>query len=201
RGLRLELAADYLVMAAWLAYLKSRLLLPEPSEESDEPSGAEMAAALKFQLQRLQAMQDAGQRLMNRPRLGRDTFPRGEPAPLRVVTTATYELSLYELLKAYGRNRSRVEVTRMTIEASELYSMDEALHRLQRLLGATPGWQSLTSFLPPEIRGGMLWRSALASTLSASLELCRQGKAILRQDGAFEPIYVQPGPAQTSEPS
>lgn len=196
--LRLELAADYLVMAAWLAYLKSRLLLPEPSGE-DEPSGAEMAAALKFQLQRLQAMQDAGARLMALPRLGRDVFPRGEPAPLRVVSTITYQASLYELLKAYGRTRRRGEAASLRIDPSELYSVDDALHRLQRLLGAAPGWQALMSFLPRELRGGLVWRSAVASTFGATLEMSRQGRVEIRQDGPFRPIFVRGTSQRTPE--
>ena len=200
RKLRLELAADYLVMAAWLAYLKSRLLLPEP-EDGEEPSGAEMAAALKYQLQRLQAMQDAGARLMDLPRLGRDVFARGEPAPLRVVAETTYDISLYELLRADGRSRSRVQATTLRIEPADLYSVDDALHRLTRLLGTMPGWQTLSTFLPSGLQGGLLWRSAIASTLSATLEMARQGHLRIRQDGPFETIYLRPGPDYISEPS
>lgn len=198
--LRLELAADYLVMAAWLAYLKSRLLLPEPNQE-EEPSGAEMAAALKFQLQRLQAMQDAGARLMALPRLGRDVFPRGEPAPLRVVSTITYDASLYELLKAYGRIRRHGEVTSLRIDPGELYSVDEAMHRLRRLLGAAPGWQALFSILPRELRGGLVWRSAVASTFGATLEMSRRGRVEIRQDGPFRPIFVRSTGERIAEPS
>lgn len=205
RKLRLELAADYLVMAAWLAYLKSRLLLPAPAGGEEEPSGAEMAAALKFQLQRLQAMRDAGGRLFALPHLGRDVFPRGEPAPLRVVTTTTYQVSLYELLKAYGRIQRHTEVSQLRIDPSDLYSVDMAIHRLGHLLGGmVPGWQTLTSFLPEDLRGGLVWRSAVAATLSASLELNRQGKVELRQDGPFRPIYLRSGrarPPQTTEPT
>ncbi len=201
RELRLELAADYLVMAAWLAYLKSRLLLPEP-EEGEEPSGAEMAAALKYQLQRLQAMRDGGAQLMALPRLGRDVFARGESMPLRIVAETTYDISLYELLSAYGRSRSRVQATTLHIDPADLYSVDEALTRLTGLLGKMPGWQTLSSFLPPELRGGLqagsqgglLWRSAIASTLAASLEMSKQGRVQIRQDGPFEPIYLRPGP-------
>ena len=204
RHLRLELAADYLVMAAWLAYLKSRLLLPPPADE-DEPSGAEMAAALRFQLQRLQAMRDAGARLLGLPRLGRDVFARGEPAPLRVVSTTTYRVSLYELLKAYGGIQRQAEAPSLRIDPSELHSVDMALQRLVRMLGVmVPAWQTLTSFLPEELRGSLVWRSALAATLSASLELNRQGKLELRQDGPFRPIYLRGGPArsqQTTEPT
>jgi len=200
RRLRLELAADYLVMAAWLAYLKSRLLLPEPSG-GEEPSGAEMAAALKFQLQRLQAMQEAGGRLMALPRLGRAVHCRGEPAPLRVISKTTFELSLYELLKGYGRIQRNTEAGGLHFDPGELYSPDDALQRLRRLLGAIPGWQTLTSFLPPELSGGLVWRSAVASTLAATLEMTRQGHVEIRQDGPFKPIYVRNGRQQMSEPS
>jgi segregation and condensation protein A len=200
RKLSLELAADYLVMAAWLAYLKSRLLLPEP-EEGEEPSGAEMAAALKYQLQRLQAMQDAGGRLMDLPRLGRDVFARGEPAPLRVVAETTYDISLYELLSAYGRSRSRAPASALRIDPAELYAVDDALQRLGRLLGRMPGWQGLSSFLPPNLQDGLLWRSALASTLAAALEMSKQGLLRIRQDGPFEPIYLRQAPDHRTEPS
>ena len=197
RKLSLELAADYLVMAAWLAYLKSRLLLPEP-EEGEEPSGAEMAAALKYQLQRLQAMRDAGAHLMALPRLGRDVFARGEPVPLRIVAETTYDISLYELLSAYGRNRSRVQTTTLRIDPADLYSVDDALSRLTGLLGKMPGWQTLSSFLPPDLQGGLqgelMWRSAIASTLAASLEMSKQGRVRIRQDGPFAPIYLRRDP-------
>lgn len=187
--LRLEMAADYLVMAAWLAYLKSRLLLPEPAGD-EEPSGAEMAAALRFQLQRLQAMRDAGVRLTARPRLDSEIFRRGEPVPLRVVTHPIYDVSLYDLLKAYGRKRNRAEATSLRIAPPELYSVEDALQRLRKLVGATPGWRALTAFLPSGLRGGLLWRSALASTFTASLELCREGKLKIRQDGTYGQIYL-----------
>lgn len=190
RSLRLELAADYLVMAAWLAYLKSRLLLPR-SGEDDEPSGTEMAAALKFQLRRLEAMQEAGLRLMDLPRLGRDLFPRGESAAPRVVNRVTYEMSLFDLLTAYGQTRSRVEVTALRIEPGDLYSVEDALRRLENLLGGTPGWQEMAKFMPRELCGGLIWRSALASVLSASLEMSRQGAVTIRQDGPFQPIYLR----------
>ena len=200
RRLRLELAADYLVMAAWLAYLKSRLLLPGPGDD-EEPSGAEMAAALKYQLQRLLAMREAGARLMGLPRLGRDVFARGEPAPLRVVAETTYDISLYELLSAYGRTRSRVQATTLRIDPAELFSVDDALQRLGKLLGGMPGWNTLASFLPADLRGGLLWRSAVASTLAATLEMSRQGRVRIRQDGPFQPIYLRRDPDYRSEQS
>jgi segregation and condensation protein A len=191
RRLRLELAADYLVMAAWLAYLKSRLLLPEPRQDGDEPSGAEMAAALKFQLQRLQAMQDAGVKIMSLPQLGRDVFKRGEPAPLRVVSNVTHEVTLYELLKAYGRSRQgAMAVSNLVLDPSDLYSVDDAIQRLSKMLGAIPGWRTLTSFLPAELRGGLRFRSGVAATFAATLEMVRAGKVMIRQDGHFQPIYV-----------
>ena len=190
RRLRLEIAADYLVMAAWLAYLKSRLLLPEPAP-ADEPSGAELAAALTHQLQRLEAMQQAGARLMARPQLGRDVFARGAPDGLPRVLRPIYDATLYDLLKAYGDQRQRKEAAVLHIEPPELFSMDDALQRLSRLLGRMPEWRTLMSFLPPGLRGGIVERSAVAATFAASLELVRAGKLQLRQDNAFGPIYLR----------
>jgi segregation and condensation protein A len=190
RRLRLEIAADYLVMAAWLAYLKSRLLLPEPAPE-DEPTGAELAAALTHQLQRLAAMQQAGARLMARPLLGRDIFARGAPEGLPRVLKPVYEATLYDLLRAYGDQRQRKEQAVLHIEAPELFSMDDALQRLGRILGRVPDWRSLMSFLPPGLRGGIVERSAVAATFAASLELVRSGRLQLRQDSAFGPIYIR----------
>jgi segregation and condensation protein A len=188
--LRLEIAADYLVMAAWLAYLKSRLLLPEPQPD-DEPSGLELAAALAFQLQRLEAMQQVGARLMARPMLGRDVFARGAPEGLRLVSRIVWDVTLYDLLKAYGEQKSRAEGGVLEIRAAELYSMDEALERLSALVGRVPDWRTLLSFLPEGLRGGLLERSAVAATFAASLELVRSGRLQLRQDVAFGPIWVK----------
>jgi segregation and condensation protein A len=193
RQLRLEIAADYLVMAAWLAYLKSRLLLPQPAE-ADEPSGAEMAAALAHRLMRLEAMQQAGARLFTRALLGRDVFARGAPEGLPRVLIPVYEASLYDLLHAYGEGRERQEGGILHIEAPELYSMDDAIQRLSRLLGRIPEWRSLMSFLPAGIMRGVVHRSAVASTFAASLELTRAGKIQLRQDKAFGPIYLRSPP-------
>src|SRR5215470_14469314 len=134
RQLRLEIAADYLVMAAWLAYLKSRLLLPEPEGEG-EPTGAELAAALAFQLQRVQAMRDAGVRLMARPQLGRDIFPRGAPERFRVIAKPIYTATLYDLLKAYGSHAGRRHEGALHILPMDLYSMDDALKRIGGMIG------------------------------------------------------------------
>ena len=190
RRMRLELAADYLVMAAWLAYLKSRLLLPEPQPEG-EPSAAEMAAALALRLQRLEAMQKAGQELMARPQLGRDVWGRGAPEGLRVVSRIVWDVSLYDLLKAYGEGRTRGQGQVLEIRAQELYSMEQALERLSSFVGKVPDWRTLASFLPPGLRGGLMERSAVAATFAASLELVRSGRLQLRQDVAFGPIWVR----------
>jgi segregation and condensation protein A len=198
RTLRLEIAADYLVMAAWLAYLKSRLLLPQPTEE-DEPSAAELAAALEHRLKLLEALQTAGRRLMARPRLGHDVFLRGAPEGLTVIAIPVYELGLYELLRAYGQSRRRSAQTVLAIEPSIFFSMDDALRRLARFLGHLPDWRELTSFLPEAARGELLRRSALAATFAATLELARDGRIELRQDRAFGPIYLRSAAASNNE--
>lgn len=197
RRLRLEIAADYLVMAAWLAYLKSRLLLPQPPEAA-EPSGEEMAEALTHQLRRLEAMQQAGQALFARDLLDRDVFGRGTPEGLPRVLIPVYEATLYDLLKAYGEGRSRKESGVLHIEAPELYSMDDALERLGRLLGRIPDWRTLASFLPAGLAPGLVQRSAVASTFAATLELARAGKLQLRQDTPFGPIYLRSPPKESS---
>jgi segregation and condensation protein A len=190
RSLRLEIAADYLVMAAWLAYLKSRLLLPQPPED-DEPTGAELAAELEHRLRLLEAMQIAGRRLMARPRTGQDVFLRGAPEGLAVIPIPVYELSLYELLRGYGEGRRRTKTATLEIEPSGFYSMDDALKRLAPFLGRVPDWCELVRFLPEEIRGETFLRSALASTFAALLELARAGRIELRQERAFGPLYLR----------
>lgn len=190
RELRIEIAADYLVMAAWLAYLKSRLLLPD-AEEGEEPSAAEMAARLAFQLQRLEAMRESAAKLMDRPQLGRDFFPRGEPERIPVVKTPVFDVSLYDLLTVYGAFNQRQSATTLRIDPSELYSMEDALRRLSGLVGDVPDWTTLVSFLPPGLRAGIMARSALAMTFVATLELARTGKIQMRQTGTFGPIYIK----------
>jgi len=188
--LMIEVAADYLVMAAWLAYLKSRLLLPQPSDD-EEPSGAEMAAALAFQLQRLESMRNSGKALFGRPQLGRDFFLRGEPETVELVRRHIYDVSLFELLKAYGSQQQRSSARTLTIVPLDLYSVDDALQRLTGLLGKIPDWQTLSSFLPENLRSGLGRRSAIASTFAASLELAKAGKVKIRQDRVFGPIYLR----------
>lgn len=194
RRLRLELAADYLVMAAWLAYLKSRLLLPEPEEE--QPSGEELAAALAFQLQRLEAMQNAAARLLARPQLGRDVFPRGAPEEVPVAEKRVVDVTLYDLLKAYGEHKRRqAGQGPLHIRPTELFSIEEAIQRLGALLGRLPDWTRLSAFLPKGWDGSSLKaRSAIATTFVATLELAKAGEIELRQDGVFAPIYLRRPP-------
>jgi len=188
--LALELAADYLVMAAWLAYLKSRLLLPDPPPD-DEPSGAELAAALQFRLQRLEAMQKSAGRLFDRELLGRDVFPRGAPEGLSVTVRPAYFASLHDLLSAYADHATRTTATVLRIRAPEYYSVDDALQRLTKLMGTAIDWRTLQAFLPPSMQDGPLGRSALAATFAASLELAKSGRIELKQDRLFGPLYIR----------
>lgn len=193
RKLQLEIAADYLVMAAWLAYLKSRLLLPV-EENEEEPTAAEMAAALQYQLQRIEAMRTAAEALFARPLLGRDVFDRGAPEGIRVITHPVYDASLFEMLDAYGAITRRGKAETLTIEQFELFSMDDALGRLRGVLGSAPEWATLSSFLPEGLREGLPRRSAIAATFAASLELVRDGHAQIRQDSKFGPIFFRRRP-------
>jgi segregation and condensation protein A len=188
KKLRLEIAADYLVMAAWLAYLKSCLLLPK--DPSVDPSPEELAMRLQLRLQRLQAMREAGARLMGRDRIGRDVFLRSAPAGLKVVRRSAWQADLYDLISAYGIVRARTQPSVHVVTRRPVMTLDEALHRLESLIGAKLEWTRLETFLPatqdPEYR-----RSALASSFVATLELARLGKVSLQQDGVFEPLYVR----------
>ena len=196
RGLRLEIAADYLVMAAWLAYLKSRLLLPEEADADGEPSGEEMAAELAFRLRRLEAMREVAVRLMGRDRLGRDVFARGAPEGVRVLKRSVFELSLYEMLRAYAEHAVRREDQPLSITPAAVYSVKSALGRLGGLIGEMADWTRLEACLPPELAGDSRLRSALASTFAASLELARSGEVELRQGHAFGPIYLRRPPGE-----
>jgi len=197
RRQNLELAADYLVMAAWLAFLKSRLLLPDMSSE-EEPTGEEMAAALQYQLRRLQAMQKAGQELTERKRLGQDFVGRGAPEKFKPREIEILDATLYDLLKAYADQYVRKNAhAPMHIEPFQIFTVEDALQRLRRLVGQTPDWQDLWKFLPEGLKGGLLTRSAVASTFAASLEMAKEGKVVIRQSGTFGPIYLQGRPGLT----
>ncbi|WP_321390932.1 ScpA family protein [Emcibacter sp.] len=188
--LRLEVAADYLVMAAWLAYLKSRLLLPV--EENDEDISAdELAARLTYQLQRLEAMREAAAKLMSRDQLGRDVFARGAPEPVHVTRNASYELSFYELLKGYAEHKIRKSVSDIRIHKREVFTLDQALERLGDMIGLTLDWTSLEAFLPPDLKSGEMIKSAKASLFTATLEMARQGKAEIVQKQIFGPLLIR----------
>ncbi len=190
RRLRIEIAADYLVMAAWLAYLKSRLLLPE--EEADgEPSGEELAAVLARRLRHLEAIREAARRLMAFSRLGIDVFPRGMTEPLSVSTRIVWNTPLYDLLSAYGALRLRSLAASVKVAGRRVFSLTEARERLIRLIGATTHWQTLDSYLIEYLVQPELRNTARASALSASLELVREGEVELKQKEHFAPLYVR----------
>ncbi|WP_404426695.1 segregation and condensation protein A [Thalassospira australica] len=193
RELRLELAADYLVMAAWLAYLKSRLLLPKQDSDEEELSAEEMAELLAFQLKRLQAMKAAGEKLLERPNLGRDFFGRGDPEEVRVTTASVYDASLYDLLKAYAQIMLTSESKTLEIEAFDLYAMDDAIRRLRDLFGrrVVPTWTKLLEFMPHGLGTPLKARSALAAHFVASLEMCRDGELEISQEQVFGPIMLR----------
>jgi segregation and condensation protein A len=192
RRLNLELAADYLVMAAWLAYLKSRLLLPAPPSAEGEPTADEMATRLRWRLQRLNVMRESAARLMARDRLGREVFARGAPEPVNVVKLRTYTDTMYDLLTAYSTQRlKKVKGGVYRPRVSPVLLIEEARDRLERMLGRIGNWNSLTSLLPAGWDAGLKLRSAKASTLLACLELARDGKVEIRQLTPFEEIYVK----------
>ena len=190
KRLRIEIAADYLVMAAWLAFLKSKLLLPEEDDE-DEPSGEELAAQLAFRLKRLEAMREAGAKLLTRKRLGRDFFARGMPEGIKLVRESSYDANVYDLLKAYALQRQRAAIDTIHFSARPVWSIQDARERLERLLGQSVDWAPLDSLLAAVLDDPDTRRTVLASSLSASLELTREGHADLKQKEAFAPIYFR----------
>jgi segregation and condensation protein A len=188
RALRLEIAADYLVMAAWLAYLKSCLLLPKDPEQ--DPSPEEIAFRLQLRLQRLDAMREAGARLLGRDRIGRDVFLRGNPEGLRLVRKAAWQVRDFDLFAAYGAVRARTQPAMHVVHARSVMTLEEAIERVSRMIGMALEWTFLESFLPtsqdPQFR-----RSALASSFLAALELARRGRLDIAQDEAFAPIKLK----------
>jgi len=188
RALKLEIAADYLVMAAWLAYLKSCLLLPKDPEA--EPSPEELAFRLQMRLRRLDAMREAGARLLGRDRIGRDVFVRGAPEGLRLVRKSAWQVSAFDLFAAYGAIKARTQPPMHVVHPRAVMTLEEAIDRVSHMLGFALDWVSLESFLPqtddPQFR-----RSSIASSFLAALELARRGRLDLTQDEAFAPIMIR----------
>jgi segregation and condensation protein A len=188
RALKLEIAADYLVMAAWLAYLKSCLLLPKDPEQ--DPSPEEIALRLQLRLQRLDAMREAGARLLGRDRIGRDVFLRGAPEGLRLIRKAAWQVRDFDLFAAYGIVRARTQPAMHVVHARSVMTLEEAIERVGKMIGMAINWTFLESFLPqsqdPQFR-----RSALASSFLAALELARRGRLDIAQDEPFAPIRLK----------
>ena len=188
RALKLEIAADYLVMAAWLAYLKSCLLLPKDPEQ--DPSPDEIAMRLQLRLQRLDAMREAGARLLGRDRIGRDVFVRGAPEGLRLIRKAAWQVRDFDLFTAYGVVQARTQPSMHVVHARSVMTLEEAIERVSKMIGMAIEWTFLESFLPasqdPQFR-----RSALASSFLAALELARRGRLDIAQDEAFAPIKLK----------
>lgn len=191
KALRIELAADYLVMAAWLAFLKSRLLLPpDPSDEG--PSGEDLAAHLAFQLERLNAMREAAAKLMGRDQKGRDFFVRGVPEDVTRIRKVTYTATLLDLMQGYARIRTKDDFRPFVMDRERLMTMEQALDRMRGMIGYSGEWTDLSSYLPEEWQGDpAMRRSATASTFAASLELAKEGKIEIRQGETFAPIQIR----------
>jgi segregation and condensation protein A len=190
RRLRLELAADYLVMAAWLAYLKSRLLLPE-SEEAAGPSAEDMAASLALRLKRLEAFRAIAQELMARPQLDRDVFARGAPEPIVDIKRPQWSATLYDLLSAYAAQRQKHALARVQVPHRTVWSLAEARTALERLIGAAVDWTRLDEYLIAYVVEPSQRATALASSFAATLELVREGLLEVHQHAAFAPLYVR----------
>jgi segregation and condensation protein A len=188
KELKLEIAADYLVMAAWLAYLKSGLLLPRDPEV--EPSPEELALRLQLRLQRLDAMREAGGRLMGRDRIGRDVFGRGAPEGLKVIRKAAWQAELFDLIAAYGAVTARNKPVMHVVSRRPVMTLEAALQRVEAMLGHAVDWTALERFLPATL-DPQLARSSRASAFLAMLELAKQGRLELRQDEAFDTLWVR----------
>ena len=193
QAVRIELAADYLVMAAWLAFLKSKLLIPKGPGDTGE-SGDELAAVLQFRLKRLEAMREAAARLINRNRLGRDVFARGMPEIAVIDRTSQFSATLYDLLTAYAAQRQKKAVSRVNIGGRTVWSLKEARLLLVRMLGEIKDWAALDQYLLAFIPNAAERATAMASSFAASLEMAREGEIEMRQSAAFEPLYMRNKP-------
>ena len=190
-ALRIELAADYLVMAAWLAFLKSRLLLP-PDPKEDGPSGDELAAHLAYQLERLQAMRDCAAKLMARDRLGKDRFVRGLPEDVSRRRTVIYTANLLDLMQGYARIRTKDDFLPFVLDRDAVITMEQALTRMRGLIGFTGDWTDIISYLPEDwLNDPQKRKSATASTFAASLELAKEGNIEIRQGELYAPIEIR----------
>jgi segregation and condensation protein A len=197
--LKLEIAADYLVMAAWLAYLKSKLLVPQTDEDAEEEelSGEALADALAFQLKRLEAMQKAARTLFDLPQMGRDFFSKGHREGVDIIISPLWQADLYDVLSVYGSIARRQEAANYTPKTWNLMSTEDAYDRLSAMLGKLPRkgrqsvWAVLDSFLPEDLRDALMKRSSRASLFTATLEMAKQGEVDIRQDGLFKPIYIR----------
>jgi segregation and condensation protein A len=190
RKLRLELAADYLVMAAWLAYLKSRLLLPEPADPNG-PSAEEMANALAWRLKRLEAFRQVSAQLMDRPQLQRDVFRRGDPEPITDIKTPEWTATLYDLLSAYAAQRQQSALAHVRFKQRAVWSLQEAREALERLIGQAVDWSRLDQYLLSYLVEPSMRATVFASSLASTLELVREGLIEVHQKAAFEPIYLR----------
>jgi len=191
QDLKLEIAADYLVMAAWLAFLKSKLILPREADDEDDPSGVQLAAMLAFRLQRLEAMRQAAASLMNGKRLGRDVFQRGMPEGVRIIRESKYSAEVVDLLRAYARQRQRNVRTTVKIRKRNTWSIRVARDRLEGLLGFSVDWAPLDHYLTQFLAPVEERVTAIASTFTATLEMAREGQLELRQETPFAPLYVR----------
>jgi segregation and condensation protein A len=202
RRQHLELAADYLVMAAWLAYLKSRLLIPNTDGPGDEPSAADLASALAHRLRRLEAIRAAATALMGRPQLGRDTFERGDPEPVNAIKRPEYSATLYDLLSAYAVQRRKTALSRVRFAPRAVWSLADARAALQRLAGiSSQEWSRLDEYLIAYVVEPSMRASVLASSFAATLELVREGALEMHQAAAFAPLYLRGRVGTTPEAS
>ncbi|MGN6750216.1 MAG: segregation and condensation protein A [Xanthobacteraceae bacterium] len=190
RKMRLELAADYLVMAAWLAYLKSRLLLPE-QHPAEGLSAEEMANALALRLRRLEAIRKFAEQLMNRPQLGRDVFQRGQPEPIAEIKHPQWSATLYDLLSAYASRRQIQSRSVVRVPKRTVWSLAEAREALERLVGQTMDWSPLDQYLVAYLTDPATTATVLASSFAAALEMIREGRLEAHQQGAFSPLYLR----------
>ena len=200
RQLRIELAADYLVMAAWLAYLKSRLLLPDTTP-AEGMSAADMANELALRLRRLEAIRAAAEKLFDRPQLGRQMFGRGDPEPIAVIKHPKWSATLYDLLSAYALERQRHVLARVRFAKRTVWSLAEARTALERMVGATTDWSRLDEYLMRYMVEPAMRTTVLASSLAATLELVREGQLEVHQQAAFGPIYLRKRSEPPAEPA